>query len=69
MNEHAEGAPESAGSSGRPDPGPRPAPATPDRTQPSLTSQVRRRRADQAFFLRLRDAIQQNHRALERLGT
>jgi hypothetical protein len=37
--------------------------------QPSLTTQVRRRRADQAFFLRLRDAIQQNHRALERLGT
>jgi hypothetical protein len=41
----------------------------PDRAQPSLTSQVRRRRADQAFFLRLRDTIQQNHRALERLGT
>jgi len=41
----------------------------PDRARPSLTSQVRRRRADQAFFLRLRDAIQLNHRALERLGT
>jgi hypothetical protein len=38
-------------------------------TRPSLTTQVRRRRADQAFFLRLRDAIQQNHKALERLGT
>ena len=37
--------------------------------RPSLTSQVRHRRSDQAFFLRLRDAIQQNHRALERLGT
>jgi hypothetical protein len=36
---------------------------------PSLTTQVRRRRADQDFFLRLRDAIQQNHTALERLGT
>jgi hypothetical protein len=51
---------------------PAPAPgsaAAPDRKQPSLTTEVRRRRADQAFFLRLRDAIQQNHRALERLGT
>jgi hypothetical protein len=47
----------------------RPDGAAPDRAQPSLTSQVRRRRADQAFFLRLRDTIQQNHRALERLGT
>jgi hypothetical protein len=36
---------------------------------PSLTTQVRRRRTDQDFFLRLRDAIQQNHKALERLGT
>jgi hypothetical protein len=63
MSEHAEGA------SGGPQGGPRRDPAAPDRTQPSLTSQVRRRRADQAFFLRLRDAIQQNHRALERLGT
>jgi hypothetical protein len=43
--------------------------AAPERTRPSLTSQVRRRRTDQAFFLRLRDAIAQNHRALERLGT
>jgi hypothetical protein len=38
-------------------------------TRPSLTAQVRHRRADQEFFLRLRDAIQQNHRALERMGT
>ncbi len=37
--------------------------------RPSLTTQVRRRRTDQQFFLRLRDAIQQNHKALERLGT
>jgi hypothetical protein len=58
MTDHAEGAPQDHGS-----------PTAPDRTRPSLTSQVRRRRADQAFFLRLRDAIQQNHRALERLGT
>jgi hypothetical protein len=41
----------------------------PAEARPSLTIQVRRRRADQAFFLRLRDAIQQNHKALERLGT
>jgi hypothetical protein len=41
----------------------------PDDTRPSLTTQVRRRRADQKFFLRLRDAMAQNHRALERLGT
>jgi hypothetical protein len=57
------------GASGDPQGDPRPHPSAPERTQPSLTSQVRRRRADQAFFLRLRDAIQQNHRALERLGT
>jgi hypothetical protein len=37
--------------------------------RPSLTVEVRRRRTDQQFFLRLRDAIQQNHKALERLGT
>jgi len=37
--------------------------------RPTLTAQVARRRTDQQFFLRLRDAIQQNHRALERLGT
>jgi hypothetical protein len=64
MSEQAHGAPEDAG----------PVPPSngvdlPRPTQPSLTAQVRRRRADQAFFLRLRDAIQQNHRALERLGT
>jgi hypothetical protein len=41
----------------------------PDEARPSLTALVRRRRADQEFFLRLRDAIVQNHRALERLGT
>jgi len=40
-----------------------------DEKRPSLTAQVRRRRADQEFFLRLRDAIHQNHKALERLGT
>jgi hypothetical protein len=46
-------------------------PQTPDQDgkRPSLTAQVRRRRADQAFFLRLRDTIHQNHRALERIGT
>jgi hypothetical protein len=37
--------------------------------RPSLTTQVRLRRADQEFFLRLRDAIQQNHKALQRLST
>jgi hypothetical protein len=58
MTHDAKGAPDDQG-----------APAAPDRARPSLTAQVRRRRADQAFFLRLRDAIQQNHRALERLGT
>jgi hypothetical protein len=39
-----------------------------DPVPPSLNAAVRRRRADQDFFLRLRHAIQQNHRALERLG-
>jgi hypothetical protein len=66
MNEHAEGAPAPAPA---PAPEPQPDPTATVRARPSLTSQVRRRRADQAFFLRLRDAIQQNHRALERLGT
>jgi hypothetical protein len=37
--------------------------------RPSLTTQVRLRRADQEFFLRLRDTIQQNHKALQRMGT
>jgi len=36
--------------------------------RPSLNAAVLRRRADRDFYLRLRDAIQQNHRALERLG-
>jgi hypothetical protein len=63
VNEHAEGAPEDA------DPVSTPDGVAVDRGRPSLTTQVRRRRADQAFFLRLRDAMQQNHRALERLGT
>ena len=40
-----------------------------DEARPSLTVAVRRRRTDQQFFLRLRDAIQQNHKALERIGT
>jgi hypothetical protein len=40
-----------------------------DGTRPNLTTAVRRRRTDREFFLRLRDAIQQNHKALERLGT
>ncbi|MGP0030658.1 MAG: hypothetical protein ACLPVF_09165 [Acidimicrobiales bacterium] len=38
------------------------------RAPTSLNAAVRRRRADRDFFLRVRDAIQQNHRALERLG-
>ena len=36
--------------------------------RPSLNAAVLRRRADRDFYLRLRDAIQQNHRALQRLG-
>jgi hypothetical protein len=36
--------------------------------RPSLNAAVQRRRADRDFFLRVRDAIFQNHRALERLG-
>ena len=71
MSEYEEEAPDEAPQRVEAGPGRRaqPDPAAPERTRPSLTSQVRRRRADQAFFLRLRDAIQQNHRALERLGT
>ena len=75
MSEHTEGAPDDAGpvsppNGVAPDPTHSTQPTRPTRpTPPSLTSQVRRRRSDQAFFLRLRDAIQQNHRALERLGT
>ena len=49
----------------------------PDRTEtsngngparPNLNAAVLRRRADRDFYLRLRDAIQQNHGALQRLG-
>ena len=63
MNERPGGMPERAdaprsGSTGRDEP-----------ARPSLTTEVRRRRTDQEFFLRLRDAIQQNHEALKRLGT
>jgi hypothetical protein len=68
MNEFEEGLPEPAGgtvAAGQVAPGPG---GGADR-RPSLTTQVRRRRTDQQFFLRLRDAIQQNHKALERLGT
>jgi hypothetical protein len=65
-SEQGEGA---SGADPGPETGPQPDQAAPDRTRPSLTVQVRRRRTDQAFFLRLRDAIQQNHRALERIGT
>jgi hypothetical protein len=39
-----------------------------DTARPSLNAAVQRRRADRDFFLRVRDAIFQNHRALERLG-
>jgi hypothetical protein len=39
-----------------------------DAARPSLNTAVQRRRADQGFFLRIRDAIFQNHGALERLG-
>jgi hypothetical protein len=35
---------------------------------PSLDTAVRRRRADQSFFLRIAAAIQQNERAVERLS-
>lgn len=34
----------------------------------TLNPAVLRRRTDRDFFLRVRDAIEQNHRALERLG-
>ena len=40
--------------------------ATP--TRETLNSAVLRRRADEAFYFRLRDIMQQNHGALERLG-
>jgi hypothetical protein len=35
--------------------------------RPTLTAAVRRRRADQAFFLRLAGTIAQNQQALDRL--
>lgn len=53
---------------GSPGPGSQPQPPSPDARRPSLTTAVRRRRADQEFFLRLRDVMAQNHQALERLG-
>jgi hypothetical protein len=69
MNEEPHGRPDRA-QSARPGSQPAPAPAGLDeQSRPSLTTEVRRRRTDQEFFLRLRDAIQQNHKALERLGT
>jgi hypothetical protein len=37
-------------------------------TRETLNSAVLRRRADQAFYLRLRDIMEQHHRVLERLG-
>jgi hypothetical protein len=39
-----------------------------ERTRPTLNTAVQRRRADADFFLRVRDAMWQNHRALKRLG-
>jgi hypothetical protein len=78
MSEHENEAYETPGTEETPEthetPGTQETPVPPrtlnwDDKRPSLTAQVRRRRADQAFFLRLRDAIHQNHRALERIGT
>jgi hypothetical protein len=42
------------------------APPQPDR-RPTLDTLVRKRRTDQAFFLRITRAMQQNRDALERL--
>jgi hypothetical protein len=43
--------------------------ATPAKAPAStLNAAVRRRRADQSFFVRISKAIAQNHRALERLS-
>jgi hypothetical protein len=42
--------------------------ARPEASRPTLDTAVRRRRADLDFFLRLREAMDQNRRALERLG-
>jgi hypothetical protein len=39
-----------------------------DARRPTLNAAVRQRRADLAFYRRLRAAITQNQRALERLG-
>jgi hypothetical protein len=39
-----------------------------DARRPTLNAAVRQRRADPAFYRRLRAAIKQNQRALERLG-
>ena len=36
-------------------------------SRPTLTSLVRRRRADRAFFLRIAGVIRDNERAIERL--
>jgi len=63
MSQHEDESPAASSGSGAPGPG------DGSGVRPTLTAQVRRRRTDQQFFLRLRDAIQQNHRALERLGT
>jgi hypothetical protein len=43
-------------------------PETGEEPRPTLDTAVRRRRADQDFYLRLREAMAQNRRALERLG-
>ena len=51
-------------------PRPESEPVQHDTTQPprpTLTSLVRRRRTDRAFYIRLAGAIRQNERALERL--
>jgi hypothetical protein len=39
-----------------------------DNPRPTLNAAVQRRRADRDFFLRIRDAMFQNRRALQRLG-
>jgi hypothetical protein len=71
MSTYDEGSPGASSGPGETQPGGRQEtqPGGRDDPRPSLTVQVRRRRTDQQFFLRLRDAIQQNHKALERLGT
>jgi hypothetical protein len=64
MSEHGDEASEASDATGTSGPN-----GNRDPARPSLTTQVRRRRADHAFFLRLRDAIHQNHKALERIAT